>query len=509
MNHALAFRASRHSPPLIPFLSHQRVDDSNQDSLTQDHIGLHRLVGSATMEAALADEGHSESDMDYEEEDTEDERPRKKTAIASSRKRATPSKKPSRKLSSGRRQDSSLGVLTKNFLELLESSRDGTVDRTRVADLLGVKKRRIYDITNVLEGVGLLQKKSKNLIEWLGGSVESSSIASLNSNEEAELAALQKENSDLSELEKSLDTKMAAATQSLSQLCNSPRAKDKLYITDGAVRSLPCFANEYLFAMRAPPGSAMDIVKPVPGLSNDYMLTVRSQEGPIEVYLVNHAQETAGQPSASNEGTNHPAGTASLPFRAQPIFDSSATQAMSQRNDQLMNHFLASLLPTYPALSLPASLVAPVFPAPPVISSLSHPRAPLVGLPPLSSPLWKAQSPSPMVKDPFSPLFRPDNTQGSSASPLVHLMGTSGTFGAAYGEFDLGLWANHSSQNVSLCDQFRATGPEAPGSASFCLHAKDKEMTGTPALIDDPRQAIDTGSARYPMNPPPTIPLGV
>ena len=32
-----------------------------------------------------------------------------------------------------------------------------------------MKKRRIYDITNVLEGVGLLVKKTKNVVQWLGG----------------------------------------------------------------------------------------------------------------------------------------------------------------------------------------------------------------------------------------------------------------------------------------------------------------------------------------------------
>ena len=32
-----------------------------------------------------------------------------------------------------------------------------------------VQKRRIYDITNVLEGIGLIEKKSKNNIQWKGG----------------------------------------------------------------------------------------------------------------------------------------------------------------------------------------------------------------------------------------------------------------------------------------------------------------------------------------------------
>ena len=33
---------------------------------------------------------------------------------------------------------------------------------------LGVQKRRIYDITNVLEGIGLVEKKSKNTVHWTG-----------------------------------------------------------------------------------------------------------------------------------------------------------------------------------------------------------------------------------------------------------------------------------------------------------------------------------------------------
>ncbi|CAF2034027.1 unnamed protein product, partial [Rotaria magnacalcarata] len=30
------------------------------------------------------------------------------------------------------------------------------------------QKRRIYDITNVLEGIGLIEKQSKNTIRWKG-----------------------------------------------------------------------------------------------------------------------------------------------------------------------------------------------------------------------------------------------------------------------------------------------------------------------------------------------------
>ncbi|KTF88458.1 hypothetical protein cypCar_00023851, partial [Cyprinus carpio] len=42
-----------------------------------------------------------------------------------------------------------------------------TESNKRAADSLAVKqKRRIYDITNVLEGIGLIEKKTKNTIQW-------------------------------------------------------------------------------------------------------------------------------------------------------------------------------------------------------------------------------------------------------------------------------------------------------------------------------------------------------
>lgn len=51
------------------------------------------------------------------------------------------------------RQDNSLGVLTKKFVSLIKSSPDHTIDLNEAVKELNVQKRRIYDITNVLEGI--------------------------------------------------------------------------------------------------------------------------------------------------------------------------------------------------------------------------------------------------------------------------------------------------------------------------------------------------------------------
>uniref|UniRef100_A0A8C6S4U5 E2F/DP family winged-helix DNA-binding domain-containing protein n=1 Tax=Neogobius melanostomus TaxID=47308 RepID=A0A8C6S4U5_9GOBI len=60
-----------------------------------------------------------------------------------------------------------LWLLARKFTEMLQSSPDGLLDLNLAAEELKISKRRIYDITNVLEGVRLLKKKSKNLVQWM------------------------------------------------------------------------------------------------------------------------------------------------------------------------------------------------------------------------------------------------------------------------------------------------------------------------------------------------------
>lgn len=48
----------------------------------------------------------------------------------------------------GSRFDSSLGLLTQKFVQLMKESSDGEVDLNAAAIQLKVQKRRIYDITN-------------------------------------------------------------------------------------------------------------------------------------------------------------------------------------------------------------------------------------------------------------------------------------------------------------------------------------------------------------------------
>jgi hypothetical protein len=56
------------------------------------------------------------------------------------------------KKNSRQRQENSLGELTKNFIDFIRNQGEKIININDVVRKLKVKKRRIYDITNVLEG---------------------------------------------------------------------------------------------------------------------------------------------------------------------------------------------------------------------------------------------------------------------------------------------------------------------------------------------------------------------
>ncbi|KAK1359726.1 E2F transcription factor-like [Heracleum sosnowskyi] len=66
------------------------------------------------------------------------------------------------------RKQQSLGLLCSSFLSLYDRDGVETIGLDDARARLGVGRRRIYDILNILESIGLLTKKGKNHYSWKG-----------------------------------------------------------------------------------------------------------------------------------------------------------------------------------------------------------------------------------------------------------------------------------------------------------------------------------------------------
>ncbi|KAG8070926.1 hypothetical protein GUJ93_ZPchr0006g42240 [Zizania palustris] len=185
------------------------------------------------------------------------------------------------------RYDSSLGLLTKKFINLLKQAPDGTLDLNNAAETLEVQKRRIYDITNVLEGIGLIEKTLKNRIRWKG--LDDSGMGL-----DDDLSALQTEVENLSVKEQTLDECISDMREKLRGLTEDENNQKWLYVTEDDIKGLPCFQNETLIAIKAPHGTTLEV--PDPDEAGDYLqrryrIVLRSTMGPIDVYLVSQFEE--------------------------------------------------------------------------------------------------------------------------------------------------------------------------------------------------------------------------
>jgi len=164
--------------------------------------------------------------------------------------------------------DTSLGATAKRFVSLMTGACDQTIELNDAAKRLNAPKRRIYDVTNVLEGIGLVAKKEKNRFEWVGGDVDSTGQVEP---DEAELQSLRQWEKELSQ----------AIEQQERQLRYMTENSDGLgYVTCGDIRSI--FNNKMVLCIKAPPDTKLQI--PEPAESGIQML-LKSTRGPIECYL--------------------------------------------------------------------------------------------------------------------------------------------------------------------------------------------------------------------------------
>ncbi|KAI8815757.1 E2F/DP family winged-helix DNA-binding domain-containing protein [Fimicolochytrium jonesii] len=156
--------------------------------------------------------------------------------------------------SSDSRFDSSLGILTKKFISVLSACGDGILDLNHAATQLNVQKRRIYDITNVLEGINVIEKTTKNHIRWKGGP------AYLRNREEDYRMDVLKAECDTLEKELAeLRTAMQDVQGDQEALLAKDYVKSLLYVTKDEVRNLTANHAEKVVTIQYAIGSTVTI----------------------------------------------------------------------------------------------------------------------------------------------------------------------------------------------------------------------------------------------------------
>ncbi|KAL7874807.1 hypothetical protein SRHO_G00057770 [Serrasalmus rhombeus] len=178
------------------------------------------------------------------------------------------------------RYDTSLGLLTKKFVQLLGQSSDGVVDLNQAAEVLNVQKRRLYDITNVLEGVHLIKKKSKNNIQWMGCNLSEVGGAL------TQKQTLSSEVAQLVQEERRLDELIQKCTQEVKQMTESSNDLRR----DRSLR------DQTVIVVRAPAGTKLEVPDPQEGLQ----VHLTSTKGPIDVFLC--PDENTPDSPVKNEG---------------------------------------------------------------------------------------------------------------------------------------------------------------------------------------------------------------
>lgn len=228
------------------------------------------------------------------------------------------------------RYDSSLGLLTKKFVALMQSAPNGILDLNAAASHLNVQKRRIYDITNVLEGIGLIEKKSKNNIQWKGMGPNGAQDM------EAQLESLKEQIHISTQHEEWLDKAIEQMQTSLRELASDTENSQHAFVTHEDIRNISSFHQDTVIAIKAPSGTTLEVPDPDEGMQSPqrrYQIYLKSHAGPVEVFLVSQLDEA--------EGTQADTSNADGEWGAGPGQPSSSGASKSESSAQALGDTIA------------------------------------------------------------------------------------------------------------------------------------------------------------------------
>ena len=158
-------------------------------------------------------------------------------------------------------QENSLGKLTKDFINYIKTEGRKSININDLVNKLGVKKRRIYDITNVLQGIEYLQKSGKNEIIWTKTITNKSkakkkpSLIKKNNNNKQKL-----NKEELEKEKKELDDDIEKFKAEFNSIAKKGEFEEYGYITLDDIKNLSINKKVDLVVIKATKGTVMNVI---------------------------------------------------------------------------------------------------------------------------------------------------------------------------------------------------------------------------------------------------------
>ena len=158
-------------------------------------------------------------------------------------------------------QENSLGKLTKDFINYIKTEGRKSININDLVNKLGVKKRRIYDITNVLQGIEYLQKSGKNEIIWtktISNKSKAKKKPSLIKKNNNNKQKLNKE--ELEKEKKELDDDIEKFKAEFNSIAKKGEFEEYGYITLDDIKKLSINKKVDLVVIKATKGTVMNVI---------------------------------------------------------------------------------------------------------------------------------------------------------------------------------------------------------------------------------------------------------
>lgn len=177
----------------------------------------------------------------------------------------------------GNKKSKSLTVITSAFINYIKSQNGREADLSQIEKALDISKRRLYDVINVLAGIGVVERGSKSKIKW----VEETK------NDQEENNANEPTLQQLIEYEKSIDAKLESISNSFSSILTTPEYKPYSYVSANDFNSISDGNSNYSkFVLTGPPDLQIEISDNLN--ENNYLKIVgTSQKGNVNIIPLN------------------------------------------------------------------------------------------------------------------------------------------------------------------------------------------------------------------------------